>query len=157
MEKSYTQQLADFLAELTYDQISETALEQAKRMTLHTIGAAIAATGLENARNPIALAMEAGGTPASTVWGCHGGGKVSAQEAAFANGTLADLLDWEDCSWTGHGSAGLIPVAMALGEQEHCSGKDYLTAVVAGFEGYHRISMAVQPSLSYLRDRKSVV
>lgn len=150
MEKSYTQRLADFLAELTYDQIPKPALEQAKKMTLHTVGAAIASMGLENAKKPIALAMEVGGTPTSTVWGCHSGTKISAQEAAFANGTLADLLDWEDCSWTGHGSAGLIPAAMALGEQEHCSGREYLTAVVAGFEGYHRISMAVQPSLSYL-------
>ena len=151
MEKGYTQKLADFLAGVSYEQIPQSALDQAKIMTLHTVGAAIASMGLENAKNPIALAMEVGGKPTSTVWGRNDGTKVAAQEAAFANGTLSDLMDWEDCSWTGHGSAGLIPVAMALGEQEHISGKDYLTAVVTGFEGYHRIAMAVQPSLDYLR------
>lgn len=151
MAQTNTQKLADFLAAVKYEDIPEQALEQAKKMTLHTIAAAIGSLGLDNSRKPIELALEAGDCGKSTVWGSRTKKKASAQEAAFANGTLSDLLDWEDCSWTGHGSAGLIPVAMALGEERHISGKDYLTAVVTGFEGYHRIAMAVQPTQDYLK------
>ena len=151
MKPSHTQRLADYLAGLRYEEIPAHAIEQAKKLTLHTAGAAIASLGHENAGKPIRIAMENGGPPEATLWGSPGGAKVSAQEAAFSNGTLSDLLDWEDCSWTGHGSAGVIPVAMALGEKYHISGRDYLTAVVTGFEGYHRAAMAVQPTQEYLR------
>ena len=150
MDKTNTQILADYLSELNYSDIPTQAIEQAKKLTLHTVAAAIAAAGLENGKKPIEIALENGGRPEATIWG-GGSVKVSAQEAAFANGTLSDLLDWEDCSWTGHGSAGVIPSAMAMGEKFHISGKDYLTAVVAGFEGYHRAAMAVQPSQDYLK------
>ena len=51
------------------------------------------------------------------------GSKVPCAAAAFANGTLADILDWEDCSWTGHPSAGAIPAALAMGELVKASGK----------------------------------
>lgn len=145
-----TEILSKFLAELKYEDIPADALEQAKKLTLHTVGAAIGSLGIDNSRKPIAIALENGGNEESTIWG-GGAKKVSAQEAAFANGTLSDLMDWEDCSWTGHGSAGVIPSAMALGEKYHISGKDYLTAVVTGFEGYHRAAMAVQPTQGYLR------
>lgn len=149
MSKTNTQILSEFLSSVKYEAIPQSALDQAKKMTLHTVGAAIASRGLDASRKPIELALEVGGREEATIWG-SGSAKVSAQEAAFANGTLSDLLDWEDCSWTGHGSAGIIPAAMAMGEKKHISGKDYLTAVVTGFEGYHRAAMAVQPSQDYL-------
>ncbi len=72
-------------------------------------------------------------------------------EADYANGTAADVLDWEDCTWTGHASAGAVPAAFAYGEQKHASGKEVITAIVAAYEVYQRIAMAVQPEFdSYL-------
>lgn len=65
--------------------------------------------------------------------------------AVFCNSTLADALDWEDCAWTGHPAAGIIPVALACAEVGHKTGKDLLTAIVAAYEVYTRIAMAVQP------------
>ena len=56
--------------------------------------------------------------------------------------------DWEDCTWTGHASAGVIPAAFALGEKMHAGGKQYIEAVVAAYEVYQRIAMSVQPDLS---------
>ena len=124
MKETHTQRLANFLAALRYEELPGQAVEQAKKLTLHTVGAAIAALGLEASRKPIAIALENGGRPEATLWGSNGGKKVSASEAAFSNGTLSDLLDWEDCSWTGHGSAGVIPVSLAMGEKYHINGKD---------------------------------
>ena len=50
-----------------------------------------------------------------------------------------------DSTWTGHASAGAVPAAFAYGEQKHASGKEVITAIVAAYEVYQRIAMAVQP------------
>lgn len=49
--------------------------------------------------------------------------------------TMGDMLDWEDCSGTGHSSAGVIPTAVIAAEVLKKSGKDLLTAVVARVRG----------------------
>ena len=105
---------------------------------------------MEQADKAIFMTMRKGGIPEATVWG-SGGGKVPVEEACFANGTLADLMDWEDCSCTGHPSAGAIPVSFAMCEALGCTGKDYITAVTAGYEVYHRIAMAIQPTLDQMK------
>lgn len=152
MSKTYTQQLSEFLADLTYEQLPSSVIEQVKRLTIHTIGVSLAAEPIEQTQNAIRLSEENGGAPQATIWGGHGQ-KVPAESAAFANGTIADILDWEDCSWTGHPSAGAIPAAFALTEGRKKTGKDYITAVAAAYEGYQRIAMAVQPSPAFYKTR----
>ncbi|KAB4866807.1 MmgE/PrpD family protein, partial [Bacteroides thetaiotaomicron] len=51
-----------------------------------------------------------------------------------------------DCAWTGHPSAGAVPTGLAVAEAYHKTGKDYLTALVGGYDVYQRVAMAVQPS-----------
>ncbi len=150
---THSRVLADRLAALSYENIPSTAIEQVKLITLHTIAASIAASPVDQTRKTIEMVQKRGGVGDSTIWGSNGE-KVPAQEAAFANGTLSDIMDWEDCSWTGHPSAGAIPVAMALGEAQRKSGKDYATAVVAAYEGYQRIAMAAQPSSTHIKASK---
>ena len=149
MEKSYSRRLSEFLAGMKYEDIPQEAVDQAKRLTLHVIGASIAAAPIEQTAKVIGMTEKKGGIAEATVWGSKGG-KVPAKEAAFANGTMADIMDWEDCAWTGHPSAGHIPAAMAVGEKLGLSGKDYLLSVIAGHEGYHRIAMYAQPSREYI-------
>lgn len=149
MGKTYSRRLAEFLADLKYEDIPQEVVDQVKRLTLHVIGASIGALPIEQTKKTIAITQKNGGVAEATIWGSNGA-KVPVQAAAFANGTLADIMDWEDCSWTGHPSAGTIPVALAIGEANNLSGKDYITAVVTGHEGYHRIAMAAQPSREYI-------
>lgn len=150
---TYSRGLAEHLEALRFEDIPEEAITEAKLITLHTIAASIAAWPVDQTRKTIDMVQRRGGVAEATVWGSDGR-KVPVQEAAFANGTMADIMDWEDCSWTGHPSAGAIPVAMAVGEARKLSGKDYLTAVVAAYEGYQRVAMAAQPSQVHLRAGK---
>lgn len=150
MKKTNTQQLSEFIADLKYEDIPKEVIEQVKRLTLHTIGVSVASASIKQAHNAIKLAEDNGGVEEATVWG-GSGKKIPAESAAFANGTQADFLDWEDCSWTGHPSAGAIPTAFAVSEAKNKTGKDYILAVVAAYEGYQRIAMAVQPSKEYLK------
>jgi len=145
---NYTTKLANYATKLRYEDLPQEVVEQIKQLTLHVLGVSLAACETQQGKNAIVLAKDmGGGNKEATMVG--DGGKVACGAAAFANGTLADILDWEDCSWTGHPSAGAIPAALAMGEHVKASGKDYITSVAAGYEIYQRIAMAVQPSIEF--------
>jgi 2-methylcitrate dehydratase PrpD len=141
----YTRALANYAASLKYEDLPKEVIEQVKFLTLHTLGVAIAACPTFIGKDVLKLGAEMGGEKEeSTILGF--GKRVSCLQAAMINGTLADTLDWEDCSWTGHPSADVIPAALAVAEKTKASGRDFITSVVAGYEVYQRIAMAIQPS-----------
>ena len=143
--KKYTQILADYLADLKYENIPAEVIERAKMVTLHTVGVALGAAKAKTVREAIEVAKVMGESErGATIFG--DGSKVSVTSAAFANGMMSDFLDWEDCSWTGHPCSGAVPAGLAVAEAYGKSGKDYLTSFVGGFEVYQRIAMAVQPT-----------
>lgn len=142
---NYSYQLAAYAHGLSFEDLPPEVVEQAKLLTLHVIGVSLAGRQTKQGSDAVRLALGMGGeSTEATLWGERR--SVSASQAAFANGTLADVLDWEDCSWTGHPSAGAIPAAFAAAERTGASGRNYLTAIVAGYEVYQRIAMAVQPT-----------
>lgn len=147
---SNTQKVAELVAGITYEDLPASVIEQVKRLTIHTIGVSIASSPIKTTQNAIKLAEANGGKEEATIWGGHGV-KIPAETAAFANATQADVLDWEDCSWTGHPSAGVIAAAFTVAEAKHKSGKDFITAVAAGYEGYQRVASSVKPSDEYLK------
>ena len=147
IKTNYTQTLAEFATNLRYEDIPEEVRERAKYMAMQTIGVSLGAKGLPISDKAIAIGKSCGvGEPQATLW-CDGS-KLSMTSAVFANSTLADVLDWEDCSWTGHPSAGVIPVSWAVAEGFHKSGKELITAIVVAYEVYQRIAMVVQPPAS---------
>jgi 2-methylcitrate dehydratase PrpD len=145
---SHTLGIAKFVANLRYRDIPETVLERAKIITLHTIAASVASSNVKTSRSAANLATSEGGKAEALLW-C-GDLRVPVSDAVFANGAASDVLDWEDCTWTGHASAGAIPAALAFAERLGLSGQRYLAAVVAAYEGYQRIAMALQPDVDAL-------
>lgn len=142
--KEYTRILADYAAGLKYEELPADVVEQAKKIILHTIAVSIASSNMSPTVNAAAVAAARRSGPDATIWGAKGV-RVSPSDAVYANGTAADVLDWEDCTWTGHASAGAIPASFAYGEQKHAGGREVITAIVAAYEVYQRIAMAVQP------------
>lgn len=140
-----TIQISTYLENLKFEDIPAEVVERAKIILLHTVGAALAAKGSDVAEkaNAIALAANSGLGGPVTRWA--GEGKLSAVNAALLAGTLADALDWEDCSRTGHPAAGVIPVALVTAEERHKSGKELITAIVGAYELYQRIADSVEP------------
>lgn len=140
----YTQELAAFTKNLKYEEIPPEVITRAKNMVMQTIGVSLGCKGMALADKAVRIGKSCGtGEPQATLW--LDGSKVSMTSAAFCNSTLADTLDWEDCSWTGHPSASVVPCAWAAAEACQKSGKELLEAVVAGYEVYQRVAMAVQP------------
>ncbi|MDR1677799.1 MAG: MmgE/PrpD family protein [Deltaproteobacteria bacterium] len=150
---SYTSKIAKYVSQLAYNDIPSDVIEYSKTIVLHTIAASIASTLVKTSQTATKVARLSGGKAESLLW-C-GLDRVPASEAVFANGAASDVLDWEDCTWTGHASAGAIPAALAFSERNGLSGQRFLAAVVAAYEGYQRIAMALQPDVeSLLRDRR---
>ena len=145
---TYTQELSEYAEQLSYEDIPPEVVERAKMILLQTIGAALAAKETPIAEKAVKMAREANGGPGgpATVWGMDE--KMAAVNAALVLGTISDALDWEDCSVTGHPSAGVIPAAVIASEVLHKSGKELLTAVVAGYEVYQRVALAGRSSIA---------
>ena len=140
----YTRTLSEFVAKLKYEDIPEEIRQRAKLIAIQTIGAGLAAKGTTIGDRAVSIGRTCGaGEPSATLW--TDGSKVSMSGAAFTAGTLTDALDWEDCSWVGHPSAGIVPVAVIVAEATKKSGKDLITAIVAAYEASQRIAMVVQP------------
>jgi 2-methylcitrate dehydratase PrpD len=87
-----------------------------------------------------------GGAAQSTV--VKGSVKVPATMAAFANGLIGHVAELDDGHRLAiaHPGAVTAPVAFAVAEGYHRSGKELLTAVIAGYEVLIRLGIAVNPS-----------
>ena len=142
-----TKQICHFVKTLKYDDIPPMVLERAKMMLMQTVGVSLCSAQLQQVKDAIAIAKEisAGPSGEATIWA--DGKKVSWEAAAFFAGTMGDTLDWEDCSVTGHPSAGVINAAVITSEVLHKSGKDLLTAIVAGYEVYQRVALSGRSSI----------
>lgn len=152
IETNYTDILSDFTVNTNYDDIPPEVIERAKMIMLQTIGVSLAAKDVPGTKKAIEMALEANGGPGGTVTGWVSGDALAPANAAFLAGTISDILDWEDTSWTGHPSCGIVPCAWIMAEHLKKSGKELLAAIVLGYEVYQRIACAVQPSLDFQKD-----
>lgn len=146
----YTKGLCNFIAALDFSDLPPELVEKAKMLTMHVAGVALSGRMLPTAVSARNTAREVIGNNAdlmSTMWGERE--KVPMYGAIMANATAADTMDWEDCSFTGHPSAHLITVSMAMSEAMHLPGKDFITAVIGGFELYQRIACYIQPPVGF--------
>lgn len=110
--------------------IAESDLERASLFVLDTVACAIGATGAEPARILTAVAPPGSGDTA---------------RRAFHFGGLAHILEMDDLhrdSVTHPGSV-VIPAAWAIACARGLGGRDFLAAVLAGYEACCRVGMAV--------------
>ncbi len=134
--------LGEWAARLRAEDIPAAVRDNAALRVLDTIGCALAGAGEEHAPSVMALASRWGGPGLSTVWGTTL--RAAPPQAALANGALAHGLDFDDTHADSvcHASAVLVPAVLALAESDRLSGRDALTALIAGYEAMIRIGMA---------------
>ncbi len=124
-----------------YEDLPPQAIHWARIGLLDTVGVTIAGSRDDSTR--IVSKVTTGSSGKSLLFGQDK--RASAMDAAQINGTAAHALDFDDCSNTlgGHPSAPILPVIFALADDTGASGKDFLTAYVAGFETECKLSMCV--------------
>ena len=131
---------ANFVANARYEDLSDDAIEGAKKTILDTLGVTLAASGVEPAvRALVELLQQGGGSAESTVLGF--GGKLPAISAAFANGSMAHCLDFDDQTpWGAHAASSIVPSVFAIAERMGgVSGKRLITAVAVGQDLFARL------------------
>ncbi len=137
-----TEQLSRFMVETKFEDIPKEAIRLSKRHFLDCLGVILAAYKAEGGRIVTEYTREIGGTPEARLVGS--GVFTSAANAAFADGTMAHLLDFDDWS-RDHVTSGILPVLLALGEKLKSSGKEVLTAQVMAYECFGKVRYGVEP------------
>jgi 2-methylcitrate dehydratase PrpD len=146
-----TGRLATFLWDLKFEDLPREVVDQAKRCLLDFTGVAIAGTREAASAKIFSYVRNLVGTPEASV--IKYGHKTSCPLAALVNGSTAHGLELDDGHILAHAHPGVttIPAALAVGEKIHATGRDLLTAIVAGYEPVIRIGDAITPSALYDR------
>jgi 2-methylcitrate dehydratase PrpD len=150
---SITQELAGFVAGVSYDKLPAEVRERAKALALDLVGIMLRARNDADSTAPMLSAAGhlglAGGD--CTVIGDLQG--YTPPGAAMVNGTLAHSLDFDDTHAPGslHPSAPIVPAALAAAEMAGANGKALIASVVAGYEVQIRLALALDPAAHYDR------
>ncbi|MDU3131559.1 MAG: MmgE/PrpD family protein [Bradyrhizobium sp.] len=149
-----TATLAAYVADLKYDDIPPEVLDRAKVLTLDFLGSAIRARREAESTPSVvkmlaALKLDSAGE--ATVFGDSR--TWTPAVAALLNGTMGHSLDFDDTHADSslHPSAPVVPAAFAVGEMVGASGREVLTAIVAGYEVCCRLGNAPDPTSHYAR------
>jgi 2-methylcitrate dehydratase PrpD len=140
-----TEILASYATNLKYEDLPKEVVEQAKRIAMDLIGCIVSGIPLPLGNSIIEQAKEiGGGLTESRILGTDS--KVSCVAAAYANGALSDVLDWNDMLFVGHPATAAVSASFSIGERQKASGKQIIEAIVAAYEVFGRIGISVQPT-----------
>ena len=137
---SIVDELAGFVIELRLDDIPAQVVGEAKRCILDTVGVIIAGQQSSIAQACLQQAQQAYAPGLAHVIGS--GSRLSPMAAALVNGSAAHANDFDDTSYTGimHGSAVVLPAALAMAEQHDSNGKLLVEAFIVGVEVEYAIA-----------------
>ena len=142
-----TQQLARFAASLHYNTIAADVRERARLFLLDFLGVTLAAADfLERIDDRRLERYVEATTSRGDCTYLGSGARISAAAAAFANGTLGEVLDFGDSQMDviTHNGTPIVPVALAVGEQADATWGQVATAIIAGYEIHSRLLATVQ-------------
>lgn len=148
VQEAPLEKLAAFAASLSWDKLPKEVQQAAAFRALDLVSVAMGAVGdplVENMKEALRALDPQLRREGVTLWGQTLGEKWAVTEAAMLDAMLAHTLELDDvhpASKT-HLSASMIPAAWCLARQLGRSGKEFLTALVAGYEVGHRVGMTL--------------
>ena len=143
-----TRDLAAFASRLRYEDIPAVAVERMKDCVLDAIGCCLHGVTLPWTRKVQEMVLAEGAAPAASIFG--GGGRTSVSQAVLVNSTAGHAFELDDIHKESivHPGSLALPVAVALAEAAGgVSGRDLITAMVAGYEVGTRVGNAATMSL----------
>jgi len=131
-----TQDLGQFVANLSFEKLPPEAVEIARTGFIDTI-----ATMIAGAQDPAPQILRRGLQPAPGAASLYFSGETAAApEAAWINGTAGHALDYDDVGCRGHVSTVLVPAILAEAETLGLGGREMFAAYVAGYESWAELS-----------------
>ena len=138
-----TGQFVEQICALEYGSLPNEAIDMARQVTLDGLAVMLAGATepLGVGRISTEYVREMGGAPQASV--IAGGFKTSMLNAAYANGTMAHALDFDN-TWypLNHPTSPTLPAILAIAEHYRLSGKRVIEAIVTAFEVQARIRLA---------------
>jgi 2-methylcitrate dehydratase PrpD len=143
--QNLTRTLAEQARTLSYADLPDDVRTLARQCLLDYVACTLAGSKEELTEILLAEAQEQGGAPTATVIG-HAA-RLPVLSAALVNGAASHALDFDDVNMamTGHPSVVLLSALLALAEERGSSGRDVLTAFVAGYELQCRLGLLLAP------------
>jgi 2-methylcitrate dehydratase PrpD len=126
--------LAEWSATVTWESLPTDLQERVRLWLLDTIGLMVAGSTFPPGRAVLEMVRSQGGSPEATLVGERA--KVPAAWAAFAHGSLAHSLDYDDTFPVSlvHPGSLVVPTALATGEAVGADGASLGAAIAAGYE-----------------------
>jgi 2-methylcitrate dehydratase PrpD len=112
---------------------------------LDTLGCIILGSTTHTGKILMDFVKQSGGKKESTIVATRM--KTSSPYAALVNGTMGHEFDYDDGVSTAlgiHAGISIIPAALAIGEREQVTGKDFITSIVAGYELACRVGRVME-------------
>jgi len=140
-----TRRLSAHIAGAREQKLPPAVIEKARQHVLDTVAAMISGTRLRPGRLAVAYVATLGGARQASVVGTRL--LTSAVNAALANGMLAhaDETDDSHAPSRNHPGCAVIPAALAVAENSHASGDQFIKAVVLGYDVAARVNYALGP------------
>ena len=144
----YLNRLVSYICSTSFDDMPGEVVQRAKEVTADSLAviAAGAQEGEMKALRQRLVGRES--TGAATMIGA--GIRTQSAKAALFNGTAGTFLELDEGNQFGRGHPGIhvLPAALAIAEENRLSGRDFLTALVLGYEIGTRIGMACKIRMS---------
>jgi 2-methylcitrate dehydratase PrpD len=139
---THIEKFAEFASNTDAKSLPPEVAGEAKRVLLDSIGCALAAVDIGTGRMGIDYGRVLGGTrDEATIIGVPQ--RTSVHGAAFANAELMNALDYHPVSLPGHVAPYVIPVVLALGENQQDNGGRIVSAIAVCQEMSFRFARAM--------------
>lgn len=141
-----TEELANFTAKTTFNDLPKEAVEHVKVCIFDWLGVALAGSLEPASKIIVRIIGEMAGREEATVIGTRL--RSPCAEAALANGVTGHTVELDDIHEEAiiHPAATVVPAALAVAERDDLRGRDLITAVALGYEVGIRIGRAMNPS-----------
>ncbi len=147
-----TKEIIQRCHDLNYNDLSDDIIDRTRYLLLDYIGVAARGSLSDSSIPMLRLVQDLDKTAeGAVVIGANI--RVSPPLAALANGTAAHSLQLDDVvnEASLHPAVGLLPGAMAAAKLAGCTGKEFLAAIVIGYEVTIKLGIALDPAAHYAR------
>lgn len=141
MRAKTTRDIAKFIVETGFSQLSPEVVKLTKQVALRHLGMNLAGALLTPGQILIRYAEAQGAVQEAGILGASL--RTTTEIAALANGTLAHATELEDVGFPeGQYTCAVYPAAFALGEKLRLAGREVIEAIVLGHEVSARLALA---------------
>ena len=150
-EGQITRALSAFAADLSYEDLPPEVVDWAKYLCLDFAGVTLNGSTTDSAKALVSALESVGRAGPSTVIGT--GQRVLPEYAAMANGTAFHSIEMDDVNNEAclHPGVTAFPTALAMADVAQVSGKEFISAVVAGYDVIVRLGRALKGAEHYAR------